>query len=68
MTQVAGTGSFPDIGVYMLDLALWIGGAPPTEVVAFTENAGLPVECFVSAQARLAKGLRRNNFDKSVED
>ena len=52
-----GGGSFPDIGVYGLDLALWLVGAPPTEVVAFTENAGLPVECFVGAQARLANGV-----------
>jgi predicted dehydrogenase len=26
-------------------------------VVAFTENAGLPVECFITAQARLANGV-----------
>jgi predicted dehydrogenase len=52
-----GGGTFPDIGVYSLDLALWLAGAPATEVVAFTENAGLPVECFITAQARLANGV-----------
>lgn len=51
-----GGGSFPDVGVYSLDLTLWMAGAPATEVVAFTENAGLPVEAFISAQARLASG------------
>jgi hypothetical protein len=40
-----------------VDLALWLAGAPPVEVVAFAENAGLPVECFMNVQARLADGV-----------
>ncbi|MDZ4720119.1 MAG: Gfo/Idh/MocA family oxidoreductase [Roseiflexaceae bacterium] len=52
-----GGGTFPDIGIYSLDLVLWLAGAPAVEVVAFTENAGLPVECFINSQARLANGV-----------
>jgi predicted dehydrogenase len=51
-----GGGAFPDLGVYLLDTVLWMAGAPPVAVAAFTEKDGLPVECFVSAQARLANG------------
>lgn len=52
-----GGGTFPDIGVYSLDMALWLAGAPAVAVAAFTEKAGLPVECFISAQARLANDV-----------
>jgi predicted dehydrogenase len=52
-----GGGTFADIGVYDLDRVLWLAGAPATEVVAFTDNAGLPVPCFINAQARLANGV-----------
>jgi predicted dehydrogenase len=48
-----GGGSFVDMGIYALDLLLWLAGAPAVEVVAFMKNAGLPVESFVNMQARL---------------
>lgn len=49
-----GGGAFVDLGIYLLDLLLWLAGAPAVEVVAFMNNAGLPVESFVNLQARLA--------------
>jgi predicted dehydrogenase len=38
----AGGGGFANNGNHTVDLALWLAGAPPVDVVAFTENAGLP--------------------------
>ena len=52
-----GAGTFVDTAVHQLDLVLWIAQAPPVVVAAFTEAAGMPVECFVNAQARLANGV-----------
>lgn len=52
-----GGGAFPDVGVYWIDTGLWLAGAPAVELAAFTEDAGLPVECFVNVQARLANGV-----------
>jgi predicted dehydrogenase len=52
-----GGGSFVDTGIYIVVHGLWLAGAPPSKVVAFTESAGLPVEIFVNAQARLANGV-----------
>jgi predicted dehydrogenase len=52
-----GGGMFADIGTHVADLMLWLAGAPPTEVVAFSESAGLSVECFLNIQARLANGV-----------
>ena len=49
-----GGGIFADSGSHIVDLGLWLGGAPPVEVVALTESAGLPVESYVGLQARLA--------------
>jgi predicted dehydrogenase len=51
-----GGGMFADAGSHWVDLALWLGGAPPQDVIALTESAELPVDRFVSVQARL-----RNN-------
>ncbi|HEY64457.1 MAG TPA: hypothetical protein G4O02_07780 [Caldilineae bacterium] len=51
-----GGGMFADIGSHVVDLALWLAGAPPVEVTALSETAGLPVECFMNVQARLANG------------
>jgi predicted dehydrogenase len=55
--EKVGGGMFADVGAHQVSMALYLGGAPPTEVVAFTESVGLSVECFVSAQARLANGV-----------
>ncbi|WP_287130040.1 Gfo/Idh/MocA family protein [Candidatus Cyanaurora vandensis] len=52
-----GGGMFADIGSHWVDLALWLGGAPAVTVMALTERAGLAVDCFVTAQARLANGV-----------
>jgi len=52
-----GGGMFVDMGSHWVDLGLWLGGAAPLSVVAFTEQAGLPVDCFVAVQARLANGV-----------
>jgi predicted dehydrogenase len=52
-----GGGTFADNGPHVINPALWLGGAPPAEVMAFSETAGLPVECFVNVQARLANGV-----------
>jgi predicted dehydrogenase len=52
-----GGGTFADNGPHVINPALWLGGAPPAEVVAFGESAGLPVECFMNVQARLANGV-----------
>ena len=52
-----GGGSLVDMGIYWIDRGLWLAGAPTRELVAFTENVGLPVECFVNVQARLANGV-----------
>jgi len=52
-----GGGMFADNGPHVVDLALWLAGAPPVEVMAFGEAAGLPVECFLNIQARLANGV-----------
>jgi len=55
--EKGGGGGFADTGPHNLDLALWLAGAPPVEVSAFTENDGLPVDAFVNTQARLANGV-----------
>jgi len=52
-----GGGVFADTGAHHIDTALWLGGARPMEVVAMSESAGMPVECFMNVQARLANGV-----------
>jgi predicted dehydrogenase len=52
-----GGGVFVDGGTHAVNVYLWLGGAPPVEVVAFSESIGLPVESFISVQARLANGV-----------
>lgn len=52
-----GGGAFTDISTHHVDRVLWLAGAPAVEVVAMTESAGLPVECFVNVQARLANDI-----------
>jgi predicted dehydrogenase len=52
-----GGGAFVDIGIHWLDILLWLAGAPAVAVVAFTENAGLPVESLINVQARLANDV-----------
>jgi predicted dehydrogenase len=52
-----GGGEFADSGSHFVDLALWLGGAPPIEVVALATSAGLPVEAHLGIQARLANDV-----------
>ena len=52
-----GGGEFADWGSHWVDLALWLAGAPAVEVVAFAESAGMPVDCFLNIQARLANDV-----------
>jgi len=55
-TQMGG-GAFVDLGIYALDLLLWLAGAPAVDVAAFTKNVGLAVESFVNLQARLTNDV-----------
>jgi predicted dehydrogenase len=48
---------FADTGSHYVDLALWLGGAPPVEVVALARSVGLPVESDLNVQARLANDV-----------
>jgi len=52
-----GGGAFVDNGNAPVFRALWLADSPPLEVVAFTESAGMPVEAYLNAQARLANGV-----------
>ena len=52
-----GGGMLANMGLHHLDLGLWLGGAPPVEVIAFGESAGLKVPVCITAQARLANGV-----------
>jgi predicted dehydrogenase len=55
--SLCGGGAFADAGSHAADLALWLSGAPATEVYAVGEEAGLPVDCFLGIQSRLANGV-----------
>jgi predicted dehydrogenase len=52
-----GGGAFINMGIHWVDAALWLAGAPPAEVSAFQESAGLPVECYINVQSRLTNGV-----------
>jgi len=53
-----GGGMFVDIGAHLVDTMLWLADGIPKRVMAFTEAAGLPVDCFLSAQAVLTNGVQ----------
>jgi predicted dehydrogenase len=48
-----GGGMFVDAGSHMVDILLWLGGAPASEVVAYTGTTGRAAERFVNCQGRL---------------
>jgi predicted dehydrogenase len=52
-----GGGVFAGPGSHFVDLALWLGGAPPVEAVALSASTGGPVETHVGVQARLANDV-----------
>jgi predicted dehydrogenase len=54
--QMGSGGVFPDLGVYSLDMLLWLADSAPVDVAGLTEKDGLPVECLISVQARLESG------------
>lgn len=45
-----------DVGTHVMDLMLWLAGAPPTQVVAFAQTGGDGLASIVNTQARLANG------------
>ena len=45
-----------DIGTHVMDIMLWLAGAPPTQVVAFAQTVGDGFASIVNTQARLANG------------
>ena len=47
---------FVDVGTHVMDLMLWLAGAPPTQVVAFGQEAGGGSASIMNTQARLANG------------
>lgn len=53
----SGGGMFSNTGAHFVDLILWLAGAPPVEVVAFSDALGMPAECLLNIQARLANGV-----------
>jgi predicted dehydrogenase len=53
----SGGGLFVDGGTHAADKALWLGGAPATEVVSFMDAGTSKLDRYVSVQARLANGV-----------
>ena len=51
-----GGDSFTDVGLHEVDLLLWLAGAPPVEVVAFSPHDRPAGTAIITAQARLANG------------
>ncbi len=54
--DMSGGGMFVDVGTHVMDLMLWLAGAPPTQVVAFAQTVGDGLASIVNTQARLANG------------
>ena len=54
--EMSGGGGFVDVGTHVMDLMLWLAGAPPTQVVAFAQTVGDGFASIVNTQARLANG------------
>jgi len=67
-----GGGCFADNGAHMVDMALWLGGAPATDVVAFMDAVAPEIERFVSVQARLSNGvmvtIQTADVNKGIQD
>ncbi len=57
-SEEMGGGMFVDCGAHFVDVLLWLAGAAPRAVMAATDPAGLPVDCFVSAHAQLTNGVQ----------
>jgi predicted dehydrogenase len=63
----SGGGMFSNSGAHFVDLILWLSGSYATEVVAFSDNAGMPAECILNIQARLANGVLVSISSADVE-
>lgn len=55
---LSGGGMFSNTGPHLVDLILWLVDAAPTQVVAFSDSLGFPVECIFNIQARLDNGVQ----------
>lgn len=49
----AGGSLFIDVGTHLVDLMFWLVASAPKEVFAYSNSANLPVDAFITAQARL---------------
>lgn len=54
----SGGGMFSNSGSHFVDLILWLAGAPPAQVVAFSDSLGCPTECLLAIQAQLKNGVQ----------
>lgn len=54
----SGGGMFSNSGSHLVDLVLWLAGAPPVQVVAFGDSLGFPTECLLCIQAQLKNGVQ----------
>jgi predicted dehydrogenase len=54
--MMGGGVGFVDVGTHVMDLMLWLSGAPPTQVVAFDQTGGGGSASIMDVQARLANG------------
>jgi len=53
---MSGGGMFVGVGTQVVDLMLWLAGAPPTRVVAFAQAGDGGSASIMDVQARLANG------------
>lgn len=54
----SGGGMFSNSGTHLVDLILWLAGAPPVQIVAFSDSLGCPTECLLAIQAQLKNGVQ----------
>jgi predicted dehydrogenase len=52
-----GGDSFFDVGVHLIDLLLWLGGAPAKQVMAMQAQSGTEHSAIITVQARLINGI-----------
>ena len=52
-----GGDSFFDNGVHVVDILLWLGGAPASQVAAMQTQGNAPRAAIIAVQARLANGV-----------
>jgi predicted dehydrogenase len=52
-----GGDSFFDVGVHLVDLLLWLGGAPAQQVAGMQAQGDAPRSAIITVQARLTNGI-----------